>query len=723
MKALPGNPTPLGVSRTKEGLNFALFSENATAVSVVLFSASNPAQRLHTISLDECTDHVWHGVVAQAAPGLRYGYEVQGPYQPEAGHRFVANLVLLDPYARQVVPTELNGTLRPLGEIPTDQQFEVWAKKEHAFTPQSRPPLTDLLLYETHVRGISMLHPDVPASERGTFLGAAHPKIIEHLRRMGVGAVEFLPVQMSWPEEYLANKGLTNYWGYNTLNFFAPDPRFGKTASSPAEVLADFQTMVERFHAAGIEVILDVVYNHTAEGDQRGPTLSFRGIDNLTYYRLEPDDLSAYENLSWCGNTLDVRHGRVLQLIAESLRWWVVVMGVDGFRFDLAGALARENIGFTRGSGFFDIVLQDPVLSSVRLIAEPWDPGPFGYQAGNFPAPWREWNGEYRDSVRKFWRGEKHTVGELAARLSGSEDLYRASGRGVSAGVNFITCHDGFTLADLVSYNEKNNLSNGEENRDGSPENFSWNCGVEGPTDNTEIMQLRQQQMRNLLLTVLVSQGTPLVLGGDELGRTQNGNNNAYCHDNELNWHPWQNLNQPTAVALARLSKLRKENAVLRRRSFLTGQVLPIGAAPRPGTTNDGSSRTNQSPLLKDVHWLHPHGREMTPADWQSPDAAVLGMVLPREGLVDRQPDGSLPASASLAVLLNASEKDLTFVLPELFATKRWYKAIDTANHAEWQGSAEPIKSDGATGRAGEQPGSPGIEVRAHAAVVLLCDD
>ncbi len=661
LKALPGRPFPLGIEPTPHGLNFALFSETATSVTLILLSDEPTPRVLHEILLPECTDHIWHGVVPDATPGLLYAYRVDGPHRPEDGLRFHPELLLLDPYARNVVArTPIGqGSLRALGVIPTPEEFGEWEHCFRRYESDLRPPLTEMVLYETHVRGISMRHPEVPPEERGTFRGAGSPAVIEHLRALGVRTVEFLPVQFSWPEEHLSKRGLTNYWGYNTISFFAPDPRFGRPGASPAEVRRDFQYMTQAYRRAGIEVILDVVYNHTAEGDETGPTLSFRGIDNFIYYRLEPEDREKYENLSWCGNTLDSRHGRVLQLIADSLRWWVVVMGVDGFRFDLAGALAREEqMGFSRGSGFFDVVLQDPILSRVRLIAEPWDPGPFGYQAGNFPPPWSEWNGEYRDCVRRFWRGDASAVGEFAGRLAGSEDVYRQSGRGVAAGVNFVTCHDGFTLNDLTAYNEKHNESNGENNRDGSPENFSWNCGVEGPTDDPEIKSRRLRQQRNFLLTLFASQGTPLLLGGDELGKTQHGNNNAYCHDNELNWYDWEHADQDLLHFLRRLTELRRSHAVLRRRSFLAGPA----------------SETGQP----DVYWLHPEGRTMRPADWKDPKVAALGMVLPADGRIDRLDDGSLPASATVLALFHAGSTNLVFRLPSELSGP-WAVVLDTA--------------------------------------------
>ena len=671
MRALPGQPYPLGVHHTPHGLNFALFSETATLVTLILLSDA-PAPRVEAeVALPKCTDHIWHGVIPEATPGSLYAYKVDGPHLPDEGLRFAPDLLLLDPYARNVVARTPVGQpgLRALGVLPSPEEFGEWEHCFRQFQPTARPALTDVVLYEAHVRGLSARHPDVPPEDRGTFRGAAAPAVIEHLRRLGVTAVEFLPLQLSWPEAHLSERGQSNYWGYNTLNFFALDSRFGRPGASPQELRRDFQMMTEAYHQAGIEVILDVVYNHTAEGDERGPTLSFRGIDNLTYYRLEPEDREKYENLSWCGNTLDVRHGRVLQLIADSLRWWVVVMGVDGFRFDLAGALAREQMGFTRGSGFFDIVLQDPILSGVRLIAEPWDPGPFGYQAGNFPPPWSEWNGEYRDCVRRFWRGDTEAVGEFAARLAGSEDIYRGSGRGVGAGVNFITCHDGFTLRDLVSFDRKHNEANGEENRDGAFENFSWNCGVEGETEDPDVLAVRARQQRNFLLTLFLSQGTPLLLGGDELGKTQLGNNNAYCHDNELNWYDWPARDEALLAFATRLAAIRREHAVLRRTSFLTGREGAHG--------------------LMDVHWLHPESREMLPTDWATPAMPALGMLLPQEGRIDALPDGQLPASSTLLAIFHAGRTPLRFVLPERFAGP-WRVLLDTTESAQ-TGNSDPI--------------------------------
>jgi glycogen operon protein len=553
MRVWPGSPYPLGATWDGVGVNFAIFSEHATRVELCLFDTAEAETESLTIPLTEQTDMVWHGYLPDVRPGQLYGYRVHGPYDPHRGHRFNPNKVLMDPYAKVVGRTlTWNDTLFGFPPGEDDMRFDerdsaaaapLAAVVDAAFTwGDDRPPRTPwhrTLIYELHVKGFTKLHPDIPESLRGTYLGLASEAAIHHLTSLGVTAVELMPVHHHTDDWHLVKRGLRNYWGYNTLTYFAPDARYASSAS-PLECVREFKTMVRALHAAGLEVILDVVYNHTAEGNHVGPTVSLRGIDNATYYRLQPHARRFYEDFTGCGNTLNMRSPRVLQLIMDSLRYWVTEMHVDGFRFDLASALARELHAVDKLGAFFDIIHQDPLLSQVKLIAEPWDLGEGGYQVGNFPTKWTEWNGKYRDAVRQFWRGDGGGVSELATRLSGSSDLYAQSGRRPYASINFITAHDGFTLADLVSYSQKHNEANGEQNADGENHNLSWNCGVEGATSDRRILDVRVRQRRNLLSTLLLSVGVPMITAGDELGRTQGGNNNAYCQDNEISWIDWQ---------------------------------------------------------------------------------------------------------------------------------------------------------------------------------------
>src|SRR5215468_10398747 len=550
----PGRPYPLGATWDGSGVNFALFSEHATAVELCLFDAVDPARETRRIAVTERSDQIWHVYLPEARPGLLYGYRVHGPYAPADGHRFNAAKVLLDPYAIAIAGSVTwNGALfgyRP-GEaeesaVPDERDSAAYIPKcvvaETAFSwgddKLLRTPWHKTVIYEVHVEGFTARHPQVPPELRGTYAGLVSPPALEHLKRLGVTAVELLPVHHSVTEQHLVERGFTNYWGYNSIGYFAPDSRFASTGVQ-GEQVAEFKSMVKRLHQAGIEVILDVVYNHTAEGNHGGPTLCFRGIDNAAYYRLEADDRRRYRDYTGCGNTLNLTHPRVLQLLMDSLRYWVVDMHVDGFRFDLVSALARELHEVDRLGAFFDLLRQDPVLNQVKLIAEPWDLGAGGYQVGNFPAGWAEWNDKYRDTIRAYWKGDGGLIGEFARRITGSSDLYGRSGRRPYASVNYVAAHDGFTLTDLVSYNEKHNEANLEDNRDGHNHNLSWNCGVEGPTDDPAIRALRARQKRNLLGTLLLSQGVPMLLAGDELGRTQRGNNNAYCQDNEISWVDW----------------------------------------------------------------------------------------------------------------------------------------------------------------------------------------
>jgi isoamylase len=616
LRVWPGSPYPLGATWDGVGVNFAVFSEHATRVELCLFDAVDAELESLTIPLPEQTDMVWHGYLPDIHPGQLYSYRVHGPYTPHAGHRFNPNKLVMDPYAKVVgratrwhhalfgfdAATHDDSTFDTRDSAP---YAPLAAVVDNAFTwgddRRLRTPWHETLIYELHVKGFTQLHPLVPETLRGTYLGLASEPSIRHLTSLGVTAVELMPVHHHTDEWHLIRRGLRNYWGYNTLSYFAPDIRY-TAASSPVESVREFKMMVRALHAAGLEVILDVVYNHTAEGNQLGPTLSLRGIDNATYYRLQPHDRRLYEDFTGCGNTLNMRSPRVLQLIMDSLRYWVLEMHVDGFRFDLASALARELHAVDKLGAFFDIIHQDPVISQVKLIAEPWDLGEGGYQVGNFPTKWTEWNGKYRDAVRRFWRGDDGVVSELATRLAGSSDLYEQSGRRPYASVNFITAHDGFTLADLVSYRQKHNEANGEENRDGENHNLSWNCGVEGPTDDRRIQDLRERQRRNLVATLMFSSGVPMISGGDELGRTQHGNNNGYCQDNEISWTHWDlSPAQREFHDLTRREvRLWKDHPLLRRRKFFQGR------------------RIRGADVL-DFTWVDPSGQEMRDESWSSP--------------------------------------------------------------------------------------------------------
>ena len=661
MNVWPGKPYPLGATWDGTGVNFAIFSEHAEKVELCLFSGPDAAQEAARIPLPERTDFVWHGRLPDVRPGQLYGYRVSGPYDPRSGHRCNPAKVVLDPYAKQIgralrrhdavggsLPGDPDGDL-----VPDPRDSAPYAPLAAVLDPafawgDDRPPRIpwhETVIYEVHVKGFTARHPDVPEHFRGTCLGLASDAAIRHLTDLGVTAIELLPVQQAASEPRLARKGLTNYWGYSTLACFAPDVRY---VTSPARAVAEFKTMVQRLHTAGIEVILDVVYNHTAEGGRDGPTLSLRGIDNRSCYRLQPDDPGEYLDFTGCGNTLNVAHPRVLQLILDCLRYWVLEMHVDGFRFDLASALARGRYEFDRRGAFFHAIHQDPVLSQVKLIAEPWDLGPGGYQAGNFPAPWTEWNDRYRDTVRRFWRGDAGQVPELATRLAGSSDLYRHGGRQPSAGINFVTAHDGFTLDDLVGYEKKRNEANGESNRDGSDDNLSWNCGAEGATSDPEIRALRVRQKRNFIATLLLSQGVPMICGGDELGRTQEGNNNAYCQDNETSWFDWD-LTPADRELLAFVQwmiRFRRDHPVLRRRRFLQGAGARTGGAT-------------------DLTWLDPGGREMTNEAWRRASERCLGVRLAGEAIDEADERGGRTVDDTLLMLFNADDREAPFTLPE----------------------------------------------------------
>jgi isoamylase len=658
----PGSPSPLGATFNGRGVNFSLFSEHATKVELCLFDSPDAPAESQRIALPEKTNQVWHGFLPDAAPGQIYGYRVHGPFDPAHGHRFNPLKVLLDPYAK-LIARDLawnDAMLDPKQDTaPSAPLARVMDKTVRSH--RDRGPCTpwhETIVYELHVKGFTQQHPDVPKNLRGTYAGLASAAAIAHFRDLGVTAVELLPVHYHIHEHFLMERRLSNYWGYNTLGFFAPDPRYA--ASGPDGAVHEFQEMVRALHAAGIEVILDVVYNHTAEGNQHGPTLSFRGIDNISYYRLDKNG-AHYIDFTGCGNSLNVNHPRTLQLIMESLRYWAVEMNVDGFRFDLASALARERWEVDRLSSFFDIIQQDPVLSELKLIAEPWDIGPGGYQVGNFPVLWTEWNGKYRDCVRRFWKGDGGTVGELASRLAGSSDLYAHNGRRPSASLNFITAHDGFTLRDLVSYNHKHNEANGEDNRDGTNDNLSWNCGVEGPTDDAAINALRGQQQRNFLATLLLSQGVPMLLAGDEFGQTQRGNNNAYCQDSAVAWLDWNlSAEQRTLLDFTReVMRLRKTEPVFRRRHFFQGR-------PIHGTE------------IKDLYWLKPDGTEMTDADWNGPHVRCICMVLPGNQMTETGEQGECIVGNSFAILLNAHYELISFRLGARRRDLNWRCILDT---------------------------------------------
>ena len=644
----PGRPYPLGTTWDGEGVNFALFSERAEKVELCLFDERG-RRELARIELQEHTDQVWHCYLPEARPGLLYGYRVHGPYKPQEGHRFNPNKLLLDPYAKGIV-----GNLHwsdahfgySVGHPEEDLSFD--ERDSAAGMPKcqvidgafnwgnDRPPRTpwhDTIIYELHVKGFTKLNSAVPAPLRGTYAGLATQPAIEYLKRLGVTAVELMPVHAFVDDRRLVQIGLRNYWGYNSIGFFAPEPRYASTDSAASE----FKIMVKKLHSAGIEVIIDVVFNHTGEGDRLGPTLAFRGIDNTVYYRLDPENPRRYVDYTGTGNTLNMMHPRVLQLMMDSLRYWVQEMHVDGFRFDLASTLARELHAVDRLGAFFDIMHQDPVVSQVKLIAEPWDLGEGGYQVGNFPAGWAEWNDRYRDAVRAYWKGDGGLIGELAFRLTGSSDLYASSGRRPYASINFVTAHDGFTLHDLVSYNDKHNQANGEESRDGTDKNLSWNCGAEGPTDDPAINALRAKQKRNFLATLLLSQGVPMLLAGDADGRTQQGNNNAYCQDNEISWVDW-NLDFEDLRLLSfvqRVIALRKAHPAFRRRSFFQGRSIKGSA-------------------IKDILWLSPNGNELTDEEWQHSFARCLGLFLSGEGLDERDRQGRPVVDDSFLLLLNA---------------------------------------------------------------------
>jgi isoamylase len=676
MKVWPGQPYPLGATWDGAGVNFAIFSENATRVELCLFDSVESGRETARVQLREQTDQVWHAYLPEVRPGQLYGYRIDGPFAPHEGHRFNPHKLLVDPYCKAVANTVIWGdevfgyTIGDEREdlsmderdsapfvskcVVVDPAFS-WGKDEHPRTPWHKT-----LIYEMHVKGFTKLHPQVPEELRGTYAGMTHPSVIEYLLSLGVTAVELLPVHQFVSGKHMIDKGLTNYWGYNSIAFLAPDVRYSSTGTMGQQV-AEFKTMVKTLHREGIEVILDVVYNHTGEGNHMGPTLSFRGIDNAAYYRLMADDPRYYMDYTGTGNTLNMTHPRTLQLIMDSLRYWVLEMHVDGFRFDLASALARELHEVDRLAAFFDIIHQDPVISQVKLIAEPWDLGEGGYQVGNFPVLWAEWNGIYRDVVRGFWRGDKGLADNLAYRLTGSSDLYERSGRKPYASINFVTAHDGFTLNDLVSYNEKHNQANGEENRDGTDDNISFNYGVEGPTTDPQIEHVRARQQRNFLATLLLSQGVPMLQAGDEVARTQYGNNNAYCQDNEISWFDW-NLKDSQRALLEftrNVIKLFHRHPVLRRRKFFQGRKIR------------GSE-------VKDLSWFRADGEEMTEEDWRNESLRSLGIRFAGDAIDEVDERGRRITDDTLLLLLNAHDKQVSFILPAHRREVRWELMLDT---------------------------------------------
>jgi isoamylase len=671
----PGQAYPRGATWDGEGVNFSLFSANADKVELCLFDPSG-RHEVQRINVRERTDDAWHVYLPEARPGLLYGYRVYGPYDPENGQRFNPHKLLIEPYAKQLqgplVWSDAHFGYRT-GHAKADLSFD--RRDSAAGTPKclvvdsaftwgnDRPPRVpwhDTVIYEAHVRGLSINHPDVPPRMRGTYAGLATAPIIDHLVRLGITAIELMPVHAFVDDRHLLDKGLRNYWGYNTLGFFAPEMRYSATGR-----ISEFKTMVKVLHSAGIEVLLDVVYNHTAEGNQLGPTLSFRGIDNAAYYRLLAENPRYYMDFTGTGNTLNLQHPRVLQMLMDSLRYWVLEMHVDGFRFDLASALARELHDVDRLGSFFDTIGQDPVLSQVKLIAEPWDIGDGGYQVGNFPPGWNEWNDKYRDTLRGFWKGDGGLVGDFARRFTGSADLYEASGRKPNASINFITAHDGFTLEDLVSYNDKHNEANGEDNRDGHNENRSWNCGVEGPTTDAAVLTLRRRQKRNLLASLLLSQGVPMVTSGDELSRTQHGNNNAYCQDNELSWLDWQlDAGKQEFLEFAcRMIRLRREHPVFSRRRYVQAET-----------------RTPEG--LKEIIWLAPDGREMEEDDWHKDFTRCLGIYLAGGAIQRPGPRGEAIKDSDFLLLLNAHHETITFQIAEILSSKTWVTVLDSAVEA-----------------------------------------
>jgi glycogen operon protein len=697
----PGHSYPLGSTWDGDGTNFTLFSEGAERVELCLFDENGVETRL---PLEEVTAFVWHGYVRGVGPGQRYGFRVHGPHNPRDGLRFNPSKLLIDPYAKAI-----EGNVSWGEEVfgypweSEEKDLDLNDSDDAALIPKSvvvdesfdwegdkplQTPWHETVIYETHVKGYTATHPGIEPDLRGTYAGMAQPAAVEHLQLLGVTAVELLPVHHFLHPQHLVDQGLRNYWGYDSIGYFAPHSEYSASGSSGQQV-REFKELVKTMHEAGIEVILDVVYNHTGEGNHLGPTLSFRGIDNAAYYRLVEEDRRYYFDFSGTGNSLNVRHPQVLKLIMDSLRYWVTEMHVDGFRFDLAAALARELYEVDRLSAFFDIIHQDPVLSRTKLIAEPWDVGEGGYQVGNFPPLWSEWNGKYRDIVRDYWRGEPATLAEFAYRLTGSSDLYESNGRKPYASINFVTVHDGFTLHDLVSYNEKHNDANGENNMDGENHNRSWNCGSEGETDAPEVRDLRERQKRNFFTTLAVSQGVPMILGGDEMSRTQFGNNNAYCQDNDISWYDWSQPDEHLALLgfARRVMEFRQRHRVFRRRKWFQGRALH-GAE------------------TKDIGWFNPDGHEMTEEQWVEGVVRALGVFLNGEVLPDPGPHGELLSDDSFLILFNADSAPIAFTLPSGRWGETWAAVIDTNDPSLEEGSV--------VYKSGED-----VDVESHSIVIL----
>jgi isoamylase len=674
VKTLPGQPYPLGATWTGEGVNFAIFSEHATGMQLCLFENVDAPHEQMRVSLREQTGQVWHVFLPNARPGQLYGYRVHGVYDPPHALRFNETKLLLDPYAKSIAgeikwSDEMFSYIvgDPNEDLARDSRDNAWAmpksvvvdpKFDWGNDKKPQTPFAETVIYEAHIKGFTKLHRDIPEHLRGTYAALASREAIEYLKNLGVTAVELLPVHTHLDDKALIDRGLTNYWGYNTIGFFAPHAAYSSNRAPGADV-TEFKGMVKHLHAAGLEVILDVVYNHTGEGNQLGPTVCFRGVDNPAYYRLLADNPRFYLDYTGTGNTIDTLHPRTLQLVMDSLRYWATEMRVDGFRFDLAPALARDGSGFNKFHAFFKCIQQDPVLSQVKLIAEAWDVGDGGYQIGNFPLPWSEWNGKYRDVFRSFWKGDEGKIGEVAYRLTGSPDLYQHDGRAPAASINIITTHDGFTLNDLVSYNDKHNEANGENNQDGDPNNQSWNCGAEGPTNDAKVNALRNKQRRNFLTTLFLSQGVPMLLGGDEFGRTQNGNNNAYCHDDEISWFDWQRRDARLFEFTRRLIEFRKRHPVFRRPKFFQGKRVR-------GSEN------------KDVMWFNPGGNEMSDEEWASPFVRCLGMLVSGDANDIVDPRGEQVRDETFLLLINAHFEPIPFVLPGEEHLE-WELILDTA--------------------------------------------
>jgi len=698
----PGYPYPLGATWDGNGVNFALFAENASEVELCLFNDINDSKHYIKIRMPEKIHHVWHAYIPDLGPGQLYGYRVHGPYKPEEGHRFNKYKLLIDPYAKAIAgDINWNSALYGyrLGHRDADLSFS--RKDSGPYLPKSvvvdpaydwegdsspKHPYHKSIIYELHVKGFTKLNEHIPPEIRGTYAGLSHPSVIDYLLSLGVTAVELMPIHHFITDHHLVEKGLTNYWGYNTIGYFAPDDRYSSSGKLGQQV-REFKEMVKALHKAGIEVILDVVYNHTAEGNHLGPTLSFRGIDNAAYYRLVPGDPRHYMDYTGTGNTMNMMQPGVLRLIMDSLRYWITQMHVDGFRFDLASALARELHEVDRLGSFFDIIHQDPVISQVKLIAEPWDVGEGGYQVGKFPPGWAEWNGMYRDCIRDYWRGADSVLGEFANRFTGSSDLYLDDSRRPTASINFITAHDGFTMRDLVSYNEKHNEANEEDNRDGESHNRSWNCGVEGPTDDPEILKLRDKQVRNFLTTLFLSQGVPMLVAGDEVGRTQLGNNNAYCQDNEVSWINWVQADEELLDFSRKLIQLRKKHPIFCRRRWFQG--LPIKGL---GTT--------------DIAWFLPEGMEMSELNWNQSYAKSMGIFMNGLGIHSKGPRGEHTYDDSFYLMFNAHHESLIFKLPETKWADHWIKVLDTAE--------SKIAEEGDVFKAGNK-----LKVEARSIIVL----